>query len=118
MQQGMSKDWQERFARTRALGLFLDKSGYVIHICIIMKNATVRDLRNRFALISRWIEEGEQVSITRRGRAFARIVPETAVKRRRVKMPNFAERIRQVFGDAQLSARHSKGLREYMKGDR
>ena len=41
----------------------------------IMKTATVADLRNRFRHISKWIEEGERVAITKRGRTFARLSP-------------------------------------------
>ncbi len=40
-----------------------------------MKTATVRDLRNNFAEVSKWIEHGEQVSITRNGAAFATLAP-------------------------------------------
>jgi antitoxin (DNA-binding transcriptional repressor) of toxin-antitoxin stability system len=40
-----------------------------------MKTATVRDLRNRFAAVAKWIEEGEQVTITRHGGAFATLSP-------------------------------------------
>ena len=40
-----------------------------------MKTATVRDLRNNFAEVSKWIEHGEQVSITRNGTAFATLAP-------------------------------------------
>ena len=36
-----------------------------------MKTATVRDLRNHFADVARWIEHGEAVTITRNGVAFA-----------------------------------------------
>jgi len=36
-----------------------------------MKTATVRDLRNQFADVARWIESGERVTITRNGVAFA-----------------------------------------------
>lgn len=36
-----------------------------------MKTATVRDLRNHFADVAKWIEHGEQVSITRNGKPFA-----------------------------------------------
>jgi antitoxin (DNA-binding transcriptional repressor) of toxin-antitoxin stability system len=32
-----------------------------------MKTATVRDLRNNFARVSRWIQSGEKVKITKRG---------------------------------------------------
>jgi len=40
-----------------------------------MKSAVVADLRNNFAGISRWIEAGEELEITKRGRKFARLVP-------------------------------------------
>lgn len=40
-----------------------------------MKTATVRDLRNNFAEASKWIEHGEQVSITRNGAVFATLAP-------------------------------------------
>ncbi|MCI0744173.1 MAG: hypothetical protein L0Y58_02105 [Verrucomicrobia subdivision 3 bacterium] len=41
-----------------------------------MKTATVRDLRNNFSRVSRWIAKGETVQIVKRGRPFARVVPE------------------------------------------
>ena len=41
-----------------------------------MKTASVRDLRNEFGLISRWIEAGETVQVLKRGKPFARIMPE------------------------------------------
>jgi antitoxin (DNA-binding transcriptional repressor) of toxin-antitoxin stability system len=41
-----------------------------------MKTATVRELRNRFASISAWLEQGETVLLTRRGKPLGRIVPE------------------------------------------
>jgi antitoxin (DNA-binding transcriptional repressor) of toxin-antitoxin stability system len=41
-----------------------------------MKTATVRDLRNQFGRISKWLEAGESVQVVKRGKAFARVVPE------------------------------------------
>lgn len=41
-----------------------------------MKTATVRDLRNEFHRISRWLEAGEVVQVLKRGKPFARVVPE------------------------------------------
>ena len=41
-----------------------------------MKTATVRDLRNRFRRISGWLDAGETVQIVKRGRPFARVLPE------------------------------------------
>jgi len=45
-----------------------------------MKTATVRDLRNQFSRISRWLEAGEIVQVLKRGKPFARVVPETQLK--------------------------------------
>lgn len=43
-----------------------------------MKTATVRDLRNQFRRLSKWLEKGETVQIVKRGKPFARVVPEPA----------------------------------------
>ena len=45
-----------------------------------MKTATVRDLRNEFRRISKWLEAGEIVQVLRRGKPFARVVPEPQPK--------------------------------------
>lgn len=41
-----------------------------------MKTATVRDLRNHYTGLLRWIAAGEEVVITRRGKPLARLIPE------------------------------------------
>ena len=41
-----------------------------------MKTASVRDLRNEFRRISKWLEAGESVRVLKRGKPFARVVPE------------------------------------------
>ena len=43
-----------------------------------MKTATVRDLRNRYTSLLRWIIAGEEIVITQRGKPVARLVPEHA----------------------------------------
>ena len=40
-----------------------------------MKTATVRELRNNFASVAKWIEHGEQITITRNGKSFATLSP-------------------------------------------
>ena len=45
-----------------------------------MKTATVRDLRNNFASVSKWIESGEVITITRNGKNFATLSPVTPLK--------------------------------------
>jgi antitoxin (DNA-binding transcriptional repressor) of toxin-antitoxin stability system len=40
-----------------------------------MKIATVRDLRNNFARLSKWLEKGETIEIIKRGKPVASLVP-------------------------------------------
>ncbi|AHF89209.1 hypothetical protein OpiT1DRAFT_00702 [Opitutaceae bacterium TAV1] len=63
-----------------------------------MRTATVADLRNNFARVSRWIEDGESVTITRRGQSFATLRP-AARKKKKVEWPDFAARRRRIFPD-------------------
>ena len=49
-------------------------------IGITVKTATVRDLRNNFASVAKWIEHGEQIAITRNGKKFATLSPATPQK--------------------------------------
>ena len=64
-----------------------------------MKTATVRELRNSFARISRWLEAGEPVEVTKRGRLFARIHPAAPPKQKRAPKPDILARLRADFGD-------------------
>ncbi len=41
-----------------------------------MKTATVRELRNHYTSLLEWIEAGEEIVITQRGKAIARLIPE------------------------------------------
>lgn len=41
-----------------------------------MKTATVRDLRNKYTSLLSWIGAGEEIVITQRGKAIARLIPE------------------------------------------
>ena len=59
-----------------------------------MKTATVRDLRNRFADVAKWIEHGEQVSITRNGKAFATLSAAQPAKPPRPFGARWAERMK------------------------
>jgi antitoxin (DNA-binding transcriptional repressor) of toxin-antitoxin stability system len=44
------------------------------------ENDDVRELRNDFAPISKWLASGETVQITKRGKPFARVSPEPKSK--------------------------------------
>jgi antitoxin (DNA-binding transcriptional repressor) of toxin-antitoxin stability system len=45
-----------------------------------MKSATVRDIRNEFSRISKWLEAGETVQVLKRGKPYARVIPEPKSK--------------------------------------
>jgi prevent-host-death family protein len=40
-----------------------------------MRTATIRELRNHYTRLLRWLEAGEEIAISRRGRVIARLVP-------------------------------------------
>jgi len=82
-----------------------------------MKTATVRDLRNQFARVSRWIEEGESVEITKGGQPFARLTPLPMAKRKKVKMPDFLARMKEYM-DEPLPAGTIQSIIDYDRGDR
>jgi prevent-host-death family protein len=83
----------------------------VIHICITMKTATVRDLRNHFPRVAAWIAEGEPVEITKSGKPFARLLPATAVKPRKLVKPDIMARLKETWGDRVFSAKEVAGMR-------
>ena len=77
----------------------LARASEVRFLCLTMKTASVADLRNRFPSVFRWIEDGETVELTKRGRVVARIVPAPPAKPRKFKMPDFAAIQREILGD-------------------
>ena len=76
-----------------------------------MKTATVADLRNNFARVSKWIEAGEKVSITKRGQPFAILVPAKDERKSVPPWPDLAARM----------VKPAKGIStevmDYLRGD-
>ncbi len=83
----------------------------VIHICITMKTATVRDLRNHFPRVAAWIADGQQVEITKSGRPFAQLVPATPAKPRKRIKPNIMAQLKETWGDRIFSAKEVAEMR-------
>jgi len=63
-----------------------------------MKTASVIDLRNNFASISRWIYEGESVTIEKRGKAFAILSPAIKKKPASAEWPDYEARLKRYCG--------------------
>jgi len=72
-----------------------------------MKTASVRDLRNRYTTVLRWVSAGEEVLITRRGVVIARLSPETDQSAQAVDWASSPEVLRDRSGESQLSAEQS-----------
>ena len=60
-----------------------------------MTRATVRDLRYDFPKVERALRAGNEVQITKRRRVIARLIPEG----NRTQRPDFAARLRNIYGD-------------------
>ena len=43
-----------------------------------MKSTTVRELRNNYSRVLKWVAKGEEVEVTRRGKIVAKVVPPAA----------------------------------------
>jgi len=82
-----------------------------------MKTASVADLRNNFATVSRWIYEGESVTIQKRGRAFAILAPADRRKKKAVPLPDYESRLRRIFGDKPHRGATAEELVDYMRGE-
>jgi len=69
-----------------------------------MKTTTVRQLRHDFGTILNWVEEGEEVSVSKRGKIVALISPPRRPNpQRRKKRPDFAARLKRIYGNKVLT---------------
>ncbi len=69
-----------------------------------MKTATATQLRHDFGSVLNWIEEGDSVSISRRGKTVALLSPPPPTKPSpRKKKPDFVGRFKRIYGDKNLS---------------
>jgi prevent-host-death family protein len=82
-----------------------------------MKSATVRQLRHDFGTVLKWVEAGEPVEISKRGKVVALITPPPApVRARAVKRPDFAARLKLRDGDRVIPARAMNDILDFNKG--
>jgi prevent-host-death family protein len=82
-----------------------------------MKTATVRELRNHYSRLMRWVAAGEEVAISRRGKVVARLVPDSASQPRHVDWSTSAAARMDKSGMRQLTAKESADLLAASRGD-
>jgi antitoxin (DNA-binding transcriptional repressor) of toxin-antitoxin stability system len=94
----------------------VDVLRFVKHSISQMKTASVRELRQNFGSLMAWIEEGEEIQITMHRRVVARLVPEQPKSRAKVKMPDFAARLKRIHGGKVISAESAEAILDRNKG--
>ena len=68
-----------------------------------MRTATVRQLRHHFGSVLAWVEDGEPVEISKRGKIIALLSPAPRPKPAQAKKrPDFAARLKRIYGDKVL----------------
>jgi antitoxin (DNA-binding transcriptional repressor) of toxin-antitoxin stability system len=82
-----------------------------------MKTATVRDLRNNFAQLSVWLDAGQEIQITKRGKIIETFVPakKTAQKRKRFDLEAHRKWMRETYGGKKLPGNSVLIMREGSK---
>ena len=68
-----------------------------------MKTATVREVRQNFGQLLSWINSGEEVTVTMRRKAVARIVSVSPAPSAKPRWPDFRARQKAVFGERVLA---------------
>lgn len=82
-----------------------------------MKTATVREFRHAFPKVLQWIESGETVTLTKRGKPIAQVTPPPAAKPRKIKWPDFAARARAYSDGVCLTAEQAARILRESRGD-
>ena len=81
-----------------------------------MKSATVRDLRTKFPVLARWMDSGEPIEITRRGRVIAHLTPAVEARGGSMKKLDVLKRLREIYGDYVLPDEEVAAVLEHNKG--
>lgn len=82
-----------------------------------MKTATVADLRNKFAMVSRWIYDGESVKIMKHGAVFAVLSPAGKKKKTAIEWPDYEARLKKIFPNGPVEGRSSEQVVSDIRGE-
>jgi len=82
------------------------------------RTATVRDLRNNYTTLLAWLEAGENILITRRGKLLARLTPEKKEPlQKKIDWTKSAALTRDHSGEQILNAQEIATLLHESQGD-
>ena len=77
-----------------------------------MKSTTVRELRNNYSMVLKWVAKGEEVEVTRRGKVVAKVVPPAPAHTRKVDWTSSAALNRQPWSTVLTSEQSAAVLAE------
>lgn len=69
-----------------------------------MKTTNIRELKHATSTVLGWVADGETVEITRHNKVVALLSPPKRAKRKAVQRPDFAARLKEMWGDRMLPA--------------
>ena len=82
-----------------------------------MKTASIRDLRTKFPVLARWMDDGEAIEITRRGRVIAHLTPAAGGgKTGRTQKPDMMKQLREIYGESMMPEKEARAILDYNKG--
>lgn len=82
-----------------------------------MKTATVRDLRYNFPMIEAWLGGGQEVLITKHSKPVARLSPEQAKPKPKLKHPDYEARLTRIWGERVFTAAEVEEMRAFETGE-
>jgi prevent-host-death family protein len=72
----------------------------MLDIMLDMKTATVREVQHKLSRVLARVKRGEEITITKRGKAVARLVPTAvAAGEAKAEWPDFVGRMKRLFPD-------------------
>lgn len=67
-----------------------------------MKTTNIRELKHATSTVLGWVAEGETVEITRHNKVVAVLAPPTPKPPKKAQRPDFASRLKKMWGDRLL----------------
>ena len=82
-----------------------------------MKTTSIRELKHDTASVLEWVEAGESVEVRKHGKLVAILAPPSPESGSRAPRPDFAARLKSIYGETSLSTTATKLLADE-RGDR
>jgi prevent-host-death family protein len=82
-----------------------------------MKSTTVRELRNNYSKVLKWVSKGEEVEVTRRGKVVAKVIPPIPPSRAEVDWSKSAALNRKPWSTTLTSEQSAAILAESQAGE-